>query len=61
MYICLCQAITDADIRQAADEGVADANQLIETLGVGTNCGTCLEAAQSILETRLAGELAYAA
>jgi len=61
MYVCLCRAVTDADIRQAADAGVADVNQLVETLGVGANCGACLEAAQSIMKARLAGQLAYAA
>lgn len=61
MYVCLCRAVTDADIREAADQGVADVNQLIQALGVGTNCGTCLEAARSIIDTRLAEQLAYAA
>ena len=62
MYVCLCRAVTDADIRQAADEGVADVHQLVETLGVGTNCGTCLEAARSIINARSAADrLAYAA
>lgn len=61
MYVCLCRAVTDADIRQAADAGVADLSQLIEALGVGTNCGACLEAARSIIDARLAEQLAYAA
>ncbi len=61
MYICLCQAVTDTDIRQAADNGATDIHQLIEALGVGNNCGACLEAAQSIVDAQLAGQLAYAA
>ena len=42
---------------------MADVNQLVEALGVGANCGACLEAAQSIMkaQARLAGQLAYAA
>ena len=62
MYVCLCRAVTDTDIRQAADEGVADVHQLVEILGVGTNCGACLEAARSIIDARSAADrLAYAA
>ena len=65
MYVCLCRAVTDADILEAADQGVADVNQLIQALGVGTNCGSCLEDARSIIEARqaerLANRLAYAA
>lgn len=61
MYICLCQAITDAEIHAAADAGASEVQDLMETLGVGANCGACVEAAQAVMDAKLAGNLAYAA
>ena len=60
MYVCICRAITDADIREAAETG-ADVERLTETLGVGGGCGTCLETAQAIIDACRANQLSYAA
>ena len=49
MYVCICNAITDQQIRDAADEGVGDLWALQSALGVATNCGSCKEAASEIL------------
>ncbi len=51
MYVCVCNAITDRDVRQAAKAGVASVAELGRELGVATNCGSCAELAQSILDT----------
>ena len=61
MYVCICKAITDADIREAAESGVADVEHLTERLGVGGGCGTCLETAEEIIDACRANQLAYAA
>ena len=61
MYVCLCKAITDADIREAADAGAADVKHLTETLGLGGGCGSCLEMAEAIIDACRASELSYAA
>ncbi|TXF11400.1 bacterioferritin-associated ferredoxin [Pelomicrobium methylotrophicum] len=50
MYVCLCNAITDREIRQCAERGVSSLEELRETLGVATCCGRCAQAAQQILE-----------
>ncbi|MXW50570.1 MAG: (2Fe-2S)-binding protein, partial [Gammaproteobacteria bacterium] len=55
------KAITDADIREAAESGVADVEHLTETLGVGGGCGTCLEVAESIIDACRVNQLSYAA
>ena len=57
MYVCLCQAVRDAEVRQAVAAGVEDVEQLAEELGVGTGCGTCRELAQSLID-EYAGETA---
>ncbi len=49
MYVCICNAITDTQIRQAAESGVRDLWQLQKKLGVAANCGSCKEEASQIL------------
>ena len=55
MYVCICNAITDKQIRQAAASGVRDLWGLQKELGVASNCGSCKEAASAIIrETKAA-------
>ena len=62
MYVCLCRAVKDSEVRQAAASGIEDVDQLAEALGVGTGCGSCRDFAQSLIDEVLADEsLAYAA
>jgi bacterioferritin-associated ferredoxin len=62
MYICLCNAITESQIRNAAEGGTTDLWRLQTELGVASGCGTCREAASSILrEYREAGAVSAAA
>jgi bacterioferritin-associated ferredoxin len=49
MYVCICNAITDKQIRHAAASGVTTFAGLQKELGVGAGCGTCSEHAASIL------------
>jgi bacterioferritin-associated ferredoxin len=49
MYVCICNAITDKQIREAAKAGVTDLWGLQARLGVATNCGSCKEMASEIL------------
>ena len=49
MYVCICNAITDTQIRQAAESGVLDLWGLQAELGVATDCGSCKETAAEIL------------
>lgn len=50
MYVCLCQAVKEADVRQAVASGVDDVEQLAEHLGVGTGCGSCRDFAQALID-----------
>ena len=49
MYVCICNAVTESQIREAADAGVTNLWDLQAKLGVATNCGSCKETAASIL------------
>lgn len=61
MFVCVCHAITDREIREAVDGGVDHVDQLGELYGVGTCCGSCRPQAEEIIETRLSDGQAYAA
>lgn len=49
MYICICNAITDREIRQCAELGAASVDELRESLGVASCCGRCESAARELL------------
>ena len=49
MYVCICNAITDKQIRKAAESGVHDLWGLQRELGVAVGCGACKEMASDIL------------
>ncbi|NIA27699.1 MAG: hypothetical protein GWP02_06550 [Desulfobulbaceae bacterium] len=49
MYVCICNAITDKQIRRAAGSGVTNLWELQKDLGVASNCGKCKETAIEIL------------
>jgi bacterioferritin-associated ferredoxin len=51
MYVCLCNAITDHDIRGAVALGARTLGDLTASLGVASCCGRCADCAQ-----RLVGE-----
>ncbi len=51
MYVCICNAITDKQIRKAAEAGVQDLRGLQAELGVGATCGSCKDMASDILRT----------
>ena len=50
MYICLCHGITESAIRAAATGGARTFRQLSFMTGCGTQCGSCAEQAQTLLE-----------
>jgi bacterioferritin-associated ferredoxin len=40
MYVCICNGVTDRDIRQAAEAGVRTVTELTMRTGCGATCGT---------------------
>lgn len=49
MYVCICNSVTDREIRKAAAGGVMTLDELRNTLGVASGCGSCAEMAEGIL------------
>jgi bacterioferritin-associated ferredoxin len=51
MYICICNAITERQVRECASQGACSVEQLALSLGVGAGCGRCRDCAAEILES----------
>ena len=49
MYVCICNAIKESELRRAARHCAGDAEACYATLGKRPNCGSCLEDAEAIL------------
>lgn len=50
MYVCVCNAVTDEEIRECAEQGTRSLKELGDALGVGTCCGRCTETAERVLQ-----------
>lgn len=53
MYVCLCQGITDSQIRAAVESGAESLRQVREALGVMSQCGKCACLTKDIVDTCL--------
>lgn len=52
MYVCLCNAITDRQIKEIVAAGASSLTDLQAQLGVATCCGCCADLASSYLSSR---------
>ncbi|PWF45040.1 (2Fe-2S)-binding protein [Massilia glaciei] len=53
MIVCVCNNISDREIRQAVDLGLSSMSELHHELGVGTCCGKCTSCAREVLHAHL--------
>lgn len=49
MYVCLCNGVTERDIRQAVQAGCGSMTELTMRTGCGSTCGSCLPLACELL------------
>jgi bacterioferritin-associated ferredoxin len=50
MIVCVCNRITEAEVREAAHKGARTPEAAYETLGCEPQCGCCLHYAQDIID-----------
>ncbi len=50
MYVCICNAVTEREIRECACKGATSVDDLTLQLGVGAGCGRCKQCATELLE-----------
>ena len=53
MIVCVCNNISDREIRQAVDLGLNSMADLHKELGVGTCCGKCVSYARQVMHEHL--------
>lgn len=56
MFVCLCNAYRDAEIREAARFGARRAKDVYAALGRGPRCGRCLLFAQGLIDEVHSGD-----
>ena len=49
MYVCMCNAVTDGDIRAAVALGARSLSDLKSSLGVASCCGRCADFADNLV------------
>mgnify|MGYP001258161263 CR=1 FL=1 len=49
MYICICHAVTERQIHQAARDGARTLKDLRRDLGIASECGRCAGCANQCL------------
>jgi len=65
VYVCICNAVTDREVRACADLGVVTLEDLRHHTGVASCCGRCARTAEQMLREhaaqRVSGESAAVA
>lgn len=56
MYVCICNGVTERQIREAAASGCRSVAELTMRTGAGANCGTCLDTAAAMLDELSQGD-----
>ena len=50
MYVCLCNALTDHQVRDAARAGASRPSEVYEACGCSVQCGTCSRTVRRVLD-----------
>ncbi|MBX7059810.1 MAG: (2Fe-2S)-binding protein [Leptospirales bacterium] len=50
MYVCVCHAVTDGEIRKAVEGGASTLREVQASLPVGARCGACLDFAEHLVD-----------
>ncbi len=61
MIVCVCNNISDREIRQAVDLGLSSMEELSRDLGVATCCGQCADCAKQVLTDHMGATMASTA
>jgi bacterioferritin-associated ferredoxin len=57
MYICLCKAITDKQIREAVAKGATRFGQVRQQLDLASQCGKCGILAREVFDQSMEGNI----
>lgn len=51
MYVCVCNAVTERQIRALAEQGVRTLPEMSRINGCSSTCGACMDEAEQILKS----------
>jgi bacterioferritin-associated ferredoxin len=54
MVVCVCNAIKERDVREAARSGATSACQAYRAMGLSAKCGQCVPFARQIIDSERA-------
>ncbi|MFD0259523.1 bacterioferritin-associated ferredoxin [Kitasatospora indigofera] len=49
MYVCMCHAVTEDQVKKAIDAGANSPRQIAKGCKAGTDCGSCVRRIQAML------------
>ncbi|MFE4396673.1 MULTISPECIES: (2Fe-2S)-binding protein [Streptomycetaceae] len=49
MYVCMCHAVTEDQVKKAIDGGANTPRQIAKGCRAGTDCGSCVRRIQALL------------
>ena len=49
MYVCICNPVSDTEVRRCCRSGATTLSDLKMQLGIASQCGMCASAAQAII------------
>ena len=50
MYVCICNGVTDRQIREVAEAGCSSVSEMTMRTGAGASCGSCLVLLAEMIE-----------
>ena len=50
MYVCICNAVTERQVRECVSSGASSVEELASMIGLGAGCGRCRECAAGLLQ-----------
>lgn len=56
MFVCICNAVTDRQIKETVAAGAVSLTDLTDRLGVANCCGCCADLASSFLGAAASGQ-----
>ena len=52
MYVCICNALSEASIRDSAGAGARSVREIYQSLGVQPQCGKCIPQIRAMVAGR---------
>ncbi len=57
MYVCICHAVKESDLRQAVDRGICTWKRAVKDLPIASQCGKCARDAHALFNEAVAARL----